>query len=76
MIEVNELADLLKEQSKILTHEYVMAMRQRLQPITAPTQQAEEPKGGTQLLNTLAAGAMRGEGGGQQVRSLQSQEVT
>ena len=61
--------DLLKEQSRILTHEYVMAMRQRTQP-----PKVEQPKGNTQLLTSLAAGAMRGEGG-QRARSLQPQEV-
>jgi hypothetical protein len=56
-------SEMLKLQSKILTHEYVMMMRQRLQPQTAPVNQPEPPKGNSQLLTTLAAGAMRGEGG-------------
>jgi hypothetical protein len=55
--------ELLTQQSKILTHEYVMAMRQRIQSPT-PTPQIEAPKGDGQLLAQFggAAGAMRGEG--------------
>uniref|UniRef100_A0A6H1ZIK2 Portal protein n=1 Tax=viral metagenome TaxID=1070528 RepID=A0A6H1ZIK2_9ZZZZ len=49
-------ADLKREQSRILTHEYVMAMRQRAQ-----TPRIEEPKGNMQLLTSMGAGAMRGE---------------
>ena len=62
-------ADLMKEQSRILTHEYVMAMRQRTQ-----SPEIEQPKGNTQLLNSLAVGAMRGEGN-QGIRSRQPEEV-
>ena len=49
-------ADLLKEQSKILTHDYVMAMKQRIAPTVAPTPQLEQPKGDRQLLSSLVAG--------------------
>jgi len=49
---------LKRGQSKILTHEYVMAMRQRTQP-----QETEQPKGNTQLLSSLAMKGMGGEGG-------------
>ncbi len=49
-------ADLLKEQSKILTHEYVMAMRQRIAPAPVATPQIEQPKGDRQLLSSLVGG--------------------
>ncbi len=62
-------ADLLKEQSKILTHEYVLAMRQRTQ---APPQ-VEQPKGDGQALNALAADALKGDA---RVRERQPKEIT
>jgi len=68
--------DLMKEQSRILTHEYVMEMRKRTQPPTTPTPKAEQPKGDSQLLSQLggAEGALRGEGG-RRIQSLQPQEI-
>ncbi len=59
-------AELKKIQSKILTHEYVMAMRQRLQPSPTPAPQPKEPTGSSQLLTQLggAAGALRGDNDG------------
>lgn len=61
-------ADLMKEQLRILTHEYVVAMRQRTQSAPIP-----EPKGDGQLLAQIggAAGAM----GGEAVQQKQPQEV-
>lgn len=56
-------SDLKKEQSKILTHEYVMAMKARIQPAPAPVPQIAEPKGSAQLLTSYAGQAMAGEGG-------------
>lgn len=58
-------ARLKRQQSKILTHEYVMAMRSRIAPATPPAapKQIEAPKGNTQLLTSLVGGAMRGEAG-------------
>lgn len=56
-------SELKKQQSKILTHEYVMAMRQRLQPAPAPVSKIEEPKGNSQLLTSLAGPALAGEAG-------------
>jgi len=62
-------AEAQRLQSKILTHEYVMAMRQRLQPAQPPAPQIEEPKGNTNLLASMGAGAMNAEAGqGQQQR--------
>ena len=54
-------ADLLKLQSKILLHDYVMMMRQRAQP-QLPLE-TEEPKGSGKLMNDMggAAGALRGD---------------
>jgi hypothetical protein len=46
-------AALKREQSKIMTHEYVMAMRQRLQPAPSQLPRVEEPKGNSQLLSML-----------------------
>lgn len=67
-------ADLKREQAKILAHEYVLIMRQRIQPTPAPTPQEKEPKGNTQLLSALggAAGSLRGEvGGGREIRKAE-----
>jgi len=57
-------ADAKREQAKILAHEYVMAMRARIQPQVEPSAQpreVEEPRGNSQLLASMGAGAMRGE---------------
>ena len=68
-------ADLKEQQSKILTHEYVMAMRGRIQPAPQPAKPIEEPKGDAQLLAQMggAAGALRGEG---QVRQTKKEVTT
>ena len=66
-------ADLLKEQSKILTHEYVMVMRQRIAVPTAPGGEVEQPKGDTQALNAIAGDALKGD---VRVRERQTQEVS
>ena len=68
--EIEEAAK--REQAKILAHEYVMAMRARIQPPapsaeriapSAQPQQIEQPRGNAQLLAQMggAVGAMRGE---------------
>ena len=56
----NEIEENAKrEQAKVLAHEYVMAMRARMQP--QPAIQPEQLKGNPQLLAAMGAGAMRGE---------------
>ena len=65
-------ADMLREQAKILAHEYVIAMRARIQPAPSPTSPVEGAKGDGRLLAT-AAGALRGDGVGQ--RRGNGQEV-
>lgn len=54
--------EIKREQAKVMAHEYVMAMRARIQPAPAPAKQIEAPKGDAQLLS-VAAGALRGEPG-------------
>ena len=55
-------AELKKQQSKILTHEYVMMMKQRLTPQPPPAP-VEEPKGNTQMLSAMAIRGQQGEAG-------------
>lgn len=68
-------SDLLREQAKMVAHEYVMLMRSRMQPqlpLASPGSPAVPPKGqrgSSQLLNQMggAAGALKGAATRQEV---------